>query len=70
VYPAQVVKTFGAGDSFAGAFIYGLMNGMPLADCLQLGSASAAIVVSSHSCSDTMPTLQQIRVVIERNTIH
>lgn len=65
IYPAQVVKTFGAGDSYAGAFIYGLMNGQPISTCQQWGAAAASIVVSSHSCSDAMPTLAQIQAVIE-----
>jgi len=60
VFPAKVVKTFGAGDSFAGAFIYGLMQGWSLDRCQRFGSASASIVVSSHSCSDAMPTVRQI----------
>lgn len=67
VFPAQVVKTFGAGDSFAGAFIYSLMQGWSVERCLEYGSASASIVVSSHSCSDAMPTVEQIQDVIERN---
>ncbi|MEK0314615.1 5-dehydro-2-deoxygluconokinase [Cohnella sp. 56] len=68
VFPAKVVKTFGAGDSFAGAFIYGLLRQLPLSECLKLGSASASIVVSSHSCSDAMPRLEQIQDVIGRHT--
>jgi len=64
VFPAQVVKTFGAGDSFAGAFIYGLMQGWDIARCLEYGSASASIVVSSHSCSDAMPANDMIEAVI------
>ncbi len=59
-FPTQVVKTFGAGDAFAGAFIYGLMQGWEIPRCQLYGSAAASIVVASHSCSDAMPTLQQI----------
>lgn len=64
VFPARVIKTFGAGDSFAGAFIYGLLQGWPIERCQQYGSAAAAIVVSRHSCSDAMPTLEEIGNVI------
>jgi len=64
VFPAKVIKTFGAGDSFAGAFIYGLMQGWAIDRCLEYGSASASIVVSSHSCSDAMPRRSQIEEVI------
>lgn len=66
-FPANVVKTFGAGDSFAGAFLYGLLQGWDIGRCQELGSASASIVVSSHSCSDAMPTLAQIERLIADN---
>ncbi|CCQ97630.1 2-deoxy-5-keto-D-gluconic acid kinase [[Clostridium] ultunense Esp] len=65
VFPVMPVKTFGAGDSYAGAFIYGLMNGLSIEESMELGAASAAIVVSSHSCSDAMPTLDEIRDFIK-----
>lgn len=67
IFPAQVVKTFGAGDSFAGAFIYGLLNGWEIPRCLAYGSASASIVVSSHSCSDAMPRLGQIEELLAQH---
>lgn len=67
IYPAQVVKTFGAGDSYAGAFIYGLMNGQPITVCQQWGAAAASIVVASHSCSDAMPSFEQIAAVVSEH---
>ncbi|GIQ66556.1 5-dehydro-2-deoxygluconokinase [Paenibacillus cisolokensis] len=65
-FPAQVVKTFGAGDAFAGAFIHGLLHGWDIERCQLFGSAAASIVVASHSCSDAMPTAEQIEGVIGR----
>jgi len=65
-YKANVVKTFGAGDSFAGAFIYGLLNGLGIEESQRLGAASASIVVSSHSSSDAMPTIEQIEAIIQK----
>lgn len=65
-FPANVVKTFGAGDSFAGGFIYGLMNGWSIARSQQFGAASASIVVSSHSSSEAMPTADEIQAVIDK----
>lgn len=67
-FPANVVKTFGAGDSFAGAFIYGLMQGWSVEKSQQFGAASASIVVSSHSCSDAMPSLEEIQSVIDKHS--
>ncbi|MDP4098765.1 5-dehydro-2-deoxygluconokinase [Paenibacillus sp. P96] len=65
-YPAQVVKTFGAGDSYAAGFLYGLMQGWPIEQSMGYGSAAACIVISSHSCSDAMPTVEQVNDYIER----
>lgn len=65
IFPAEnVIKTFGAGDSFAGAFIYGLMQAWPINQCQQFGSASASIVVSKHNCSDAMPTAEELHTFI------
>ncbi|WP_028777955.1 5-dehydro-2-deoxygluconokinase [Shimazuella kribbensis] len=60
IFETKVLKTFGAGDSYASAFIYGLMNGWDISTAMKYGSASAAIVVSKHSCSDAMPTTTEI----------
>jgi len=65
-YPAKVVKTFGAGDSYAAGFINGIMSGYSIEKSMEFGSAAACIVISSHSCSDAMPTLEQVEDYIER----
>lgn len=66
-FKANVIKTFGAGDSYAAGFLYGLMQGWEIAASMEFGSAAAAIVVSSHSCSDAMPTAGQVRRFIEQS---
>ncbi|THF84065.1 5-dehydro-2-deoxygluconokinase [Cohnella fermenti] len=65
-FPAKVVKTFGAGDSYAAGFLYGLTQGWTIETSMEFGSAAACIVISSHSCSDAMPTADQVREYIER----
>ncbi|QZY56041.1 5-dehydro-2-deoxygluconokinase [Crassaminicella profunda] len=65
VFPVTPLKTFGAGDSYAGAFIYGLMQGWDIGRAMEFGAGSAAIVVSSHSCSDAMPSTDQIQDFID-----
>lgn len=65
-YPAKVIKTFGAGDSYAAGFLYGLMQGWEVSRCMSFGSAAACIVISSHSCSDAMPTAEQVQDYIAR----
>ena len=66
-FKTKVLKTFGAGDSYASAFIYGLMNQWDIPKAMEYGSASAAIVISKHSCSDAMPTTDEIDRLIAIN---
>lgn len=63
-YKTQVLKTFGAGDSYASAFIYALVNGKDITTALKYAAASASIVVSRHSSSDAMPTVAEIEQLI------
>jgi 5-dehydro-2-deoxygluconokinase len=63
-YSVPVVSTIGAGDGFASGFLYGLVRGMPVIECLHYGNAAAAIVVSRLSCSEAMPTLAEVEQII------
>ncbi|MBF2630088.1 5-dehydro-2-deoxygluconokinase [Listeria seeligeri] len=63
-YKTQVLKTFGAGDSYASAFLYGLFSGENIETALKYGSAAASIVVSKHSSSDAMPNAAEIKALI------
>jgi len=59
-YRVPVVSTIGAGDGFASGFLIGLLRGKPVMECLQYGNAAAAIVVSRLSCSEAMPTMEEV----------
>lgn len=63
-YSVDVVSTIGAGDGFASGFLYGLLAGKPVVECLHYGNAAAAIVVSRLSCSEAMPTLEEVEGMI------
>ncbi|AIQ50274.1 5-dehydro-2-deoxygluconokinase [Paenibacillus sp. FSL R7-0331] len=67
IFPAKVLKTFGAGDSYASAFIHSLMQGDSVGEAMRRGSASASIVISRHSCSDAMPTLDELEAFLASN---
>ncbi|MCY6369444.1 5-dehydro-2-deoxygluconokinase [Clostridium ganghwense] len=63
-FPVKLLKSFGGGDAYASAFIYGLMEGWEIIDALEFGSASAAMLVASHNCSDAMPTVNEVKEFI------
>ena len=60
-FPIKRLKGFGGGDGYASAFLYGLLEGWDVIDCLEFGSASASLLIASHSCSDSMPKPDAIK---------
>lgn len=66
--PVNVASTIGAGDGFGAGFLYGLVRGFRLHECLRYGNAVAAIVVSRISCSDAMPYLEELNEFLALNT--
>ena len=65
-FPVKLLKSFGGGDAYASAFIYGIWEGWDMMDALEFGSASAAMLVASHSCSEDMPTVEAIKEFIKK----
>ena len=60
IFPVDVIKPFGAGDSFLSCVIYGIIRHLPLRKGIKLGAASAAINVSSDNCTEAMPTMEAL----------
>lgn len=60
VYPTRALKPTGAGDSFLGAFIAGLADGLPVRAAVLRGSAAAAMVVARVGCAPAMPTRAEL----------
>jgi 5-dehydro-2-deoxygluconokinase len=59
-FPVEVFNSVGAGDAFLSGFLSGWLREEPLEECLRLGNACGAIVVSRHGCSPAMPTLDEL----------
>lgn len=65
VFPAKVQKTYGAGDAYASALVFGILHGWDLSKYLEYAAASAAIVISRNACGESSPTEKEIMDYIE-----
>ncbi len=60
IFKVEALKPTGAGDSFMGAFIASMAAGLPVEQCVERGSAAAAIVVTRVGCAPAMPTPSEL----------
>ena len=65
-FPVKAMKGFGGGDGYASAFIRCLLEGWEMIDALEFGSASAAMLVASHACSQDMPSVDAVKEFIKK----
>ncbi len=61
----EAVDTNGAGDTFCGALIHGLMQGWDEAFLLRFASAAAALKCGRKGNREALPTVDEIRVGLE-----
>lgn len=65
VFPVKALKSQGAGDSYAGGVISALVKGKSILEAMRYGAGAAAIVVQRNSCSEAMPTEEEIHEFID-----
>jgi ribokinase len=63
-FPVEVIDTNGAGDTFHGAFIAGLVKGMKVADAVDFASAVAAIKCTHFGAREGLPTYEEAQKII------
>lgn len=66
-FPVTALKSFGGGDGYGSGFLYGLFEGWEMIDSLEFGSAEAAMMVASHSCSEDLPGPDEVRAFIKES---
>lgn len=65
--PVKTANGLGAGDSFGGAFIHGILSGWPLQQVLDFANAAGAIVASQIACSEAMPREAEVESLLEEH---
>lgn len=63
--PVEVVNGLGAGDGFGGALCHGMLAGWNLDRTIRFANAAGAIVATRLSCSDAMPTTDEVIALME-----
>ncbi len=64
-FAVEVLNVLGAGDAFAGGFIYGRAQGWDWYRSARLGNACGAIVVTRHGCAAFMATLAEALAIAD-----
>ena len=54
-FTVEVLNVLGAGDAFAGGFIYGYLKDWDFYRSARMGNACGAVVVTRHGCANFMP---------------
>lgn len=64
-FRVEVLNVLGAGDAFAGGFLYGYLKGWDWHRAARMGNACGAMVVTRHGCANFMPYEQEVLNFIE-----
>ena len=59
-YPARVVDTTAAGDTFTGYFLAGLLENMPIKEILEMSAKASSITVTRHGASQSIPYRNEV----------
>ncbi|MFN3422522.1 MAG: carbohydrate kinase family protein, partial [Armatimonadota bacterium] len=62
-HQAHIVDTTGAGDAFAAGFLWGVLQGKPLAECQRLGTVAAAFCLREMGARTGTPTIDELLTV-------
>ncbi|MGV7210801.1 carbohydrate kinase family protein [Oxalobacteraceae bacterium A2-2] len=65
-FPATVVDSTGAGDSFNGAFLAALLEGQPAGAALRFACAAGSIAVTATGARSALPDRARIQAVLAR----
>jgi 5-dehydro-2-deoxygluconokinase len=63
--PVEVVNGLGAGDAFGGAVCHGLLAGWDPVRTVRFAAAAGAHVAARLACADAMPTVAEVRHLLD-----
>lgn len=66
-FHVKAVDATGAGDSFAGAFCFGWLQGWPIRKTMEFASAAAALTVTKIGARTGLPILKEVLSFLEKS---
>ncbi|MBR2717012.1 MAG: ribokinase [Oscillospiraceae bacterium] len=63
-FPVRAVDTTAAGDTYTGYFIGGLIEDLPLAECMRRASMASAISVTRPGAAPSIPTRDEVAAAL------
>jgi sulfofructose kinase len=69
-FKIQSVDTTGCGDTFHGAFAYGIAQGMSWQELLRYASAAAALCATKYGARPGIPTAKEVAHFLQENDNH
>lgn len=60
-FPVKAVDTTGAGDVYHGAYIYGILQGWEMSECMRVAAATAALKCKEIGAQSGIPDLEAIK---------
>ena len=64
-FPISAVDTTGAGDVYHGGYIYGLLQGWDMHECMRFASATAALKCAKIGSQSGIPNLKDINALLK-----
>jgi sulfofructose kinase len=65
-FVVKAVDTTGAGDVYHGAYLYGLLKGWPMGECMRFASAAAAIKCLKIGAQAGIPRLRDVEAFLKK----
>lgn len=67
-YQVPVIDTTGAGDTFSGYFLYGILNEKTIPESLILATTASALAIGKKGAADGIPLQREVVEIINKNT--